>query len=41
MEILEELTIAREITGRGRDRLFAYEAYHAILDEGTDEPFLR
>ncbi len=33
---LERLGIAREITGRQRDRLWSYEAYMTILDEGTE-----
>jgi hypothetical protein len=32
---LSELGIAREITGRRRNRLFAYDGYLAILGEGT------
>jgi len=28
--------IVREITGRKRNRIFAYERYLAILREGTD-----
>ena len=33
---LAELGIAREITGRSRGRLFAYDAYIDILNEGAD-----
>jgi Fic family protein len=33
---LAELGIVREITGRKRDRLFAYEAYLQLLSEGTE-----
>ena len=36
MELLVELGIAREITGRHRDRLFVYDQYIAILNEGTE-----
>ena len=36
MEALVELGIAREVTGRRRGRLFAYDAYLAILNEGTE-----
>ena len=36
LEILVELGIAREITGGQRNRLFAYDAYLAILSEGTE-----
>ena len=36
MRILVEHGIAREITGRKRDRLFAYDRYLAILNEGTE-----
>jgi Fic family protein len=36
IETLVELGIAREITGGGRNRLFAYDAYLAILSEGTE-----
>jgi len=36
MNILEELSIAREITGKKRNRIFAYDRYLAILSEGTE-----
>lgn len=36
MRVLERLGIARELTGRKRDRLFGYEEYLAILGEGTE-----
>ena len=36
MGILEELGIAREITGKKRNRVFAYYRYLAILSEGTE-----
>lgn len=36
MGVLEDLGIAREITGRNRNRLYAYREVLAILDEGTE-----
>jgi Fic family protein len=36
IEALERLGIVREITGRSRDRVFAYDAYLAILNEGAE-----
>ena len=36
LETLAELGIAREITGGRRNRLFAYDAYLAILSEGAE-----
>jgi len=36
IETLVELGIAREVTGARRNRLFAYDAYLAILSEGTE-----
>ena len=36
VEALERLGIVREITGRKRERVFAYHAYLAILNEGTE-----
>lgn len=36
VESLIALGIAREITGRKRDRVFAYDEYLAILNEGTE-----
>ena len=42
MQTLVELGIAREVTGRRRNRLFAYDAYLTILREGTEPlPFAR
>ena len=35
MKLLEGLEIARELTGKRRNRLFGYESYLAILGEGT------
>jgi Fic family protein len=37
-ELLAELGIARELTGRRRNRLFVYDRYLAILNEGTGAP---
>ena len=37
MGLLAELGIAREITGRRRNRLFVYDRYLSILNEGTEE----
>ena len=36
MSLLVELGIAREITGRRRNRLFAYRRYLSLLSEGTE-----
>jgi Fic family protein len=36
MELLVELGIAREITGRARNRLFSYDAYLTELNQGTE-----
>ncbi len=36
MEFLVRLGIAREITGRRRNRLYVYDRYLAILNEGTE-----
>ncbi|MCO5121614.1 MAG: Fic family protein [Burkholderiaceae bacterium] len=36
VQALEGLGIVREITGRRRDRVFAYDAYLAILNEGAE-----
>jgi Fic family protein len=38
MEALVSLGIAREITGKRRNRVFAYDRYIAILSEGTERP---
>ena len=38
MERLANHGIAREITGKCRDRLFVYDRYLAILNEGTESP---
>ncbi len=36
LERLRELHIVREVTGRQRNRIFAYDEYLAILTEGTE-----
>lgn len=36
MDLLAKLGIAREITGKERNRVFVYERYLAILNEGTE-----
>lgn len=36
MESLVRLGIAREITGRRRYRLYVYDRYLSILNEGTE-----
>jgi Fic family protein len=36
MDLLMEMQIARELTGRRRNRLFVYDRYLAILNEGTE-----
>jgi len=33
-----ELGIARELAGKRRDRLFAYDRYVEILNEGMERP---
>jgi len=38
MDLLVELGIARELTGKRRNRLFVYDRYLAILNEGTEQP---
>jgi len=37
IERLEALGIAREVTGKRRDRVYAYEKHLKVLDEGTGE----
>jgi hypothetical protein len=36
MRVLTDLGIAKELTGRKRDRVFAYDRYLAALQEGTE-----
>ncbi|MGH7486094.1 MAG: Fic family protein [bacterium] len=38
MDGLVSLGIAREVTGKRRDRIFAYDRYLSILSEGTERP---
>lgn len=40
IESLESIGIVREITGKQRDRIYVYDKYVKILDEGT-EPYAR
>jgi Fic family protein len=36
LESLAKLKVAKEVTGKRRDRLFAYPRYLEILSEGTE-----
>ena len=36
MDLLVPLGIARELTGKARNRVFAYDRYLAILNEGAE-----
>jgi cell filamentation protein, protein adenylyltransferase len=36
MAVLSELGIARELTGKKRNRVFVYDRYLALLSEGTE-----
>ena len=36
MDLLSELAIARELTGKRRNRLFIYDRYLSVLSEGTE-----
>lgn len=38
MELLQGLGIALELTGKRRNRIFAYERYLGVLNEGTEPP---
>lgn len=38
MDVLIKLGIARELTGKRRNRLYVYDRYLAILNEGTERP---
>jgi Fic family protein len=38
MDLLVESGIARELTGKRRNRLFVYDPYLGILNEGTERP---
>ncbi len=35
MQVLMDLGIAREVTGKQRNRVFAYDRFLAVLNEGT------
>ena len=37
MKLLVKRGIAREITGKRRNRLFVYDQYLSILNEGTEK----
>ena len=36
MQLLVELDIAREVTGGRRNRLYVYDRYVSVLNEGTE-----
>jgi hypothetical protein len=36
MDLLVKLELARELTGKRRNRLFVYDRYLAVLNEGTE-----
>ena len=38
MELLVQMNIAREHTGKRRNRLFVYDRYLGVLNEGTERP---
>jgi DNA-binding transcriptional regulator GbsR (MarR family) len=38
MKLLADLGIAREATGKRRNRVFAYDSYLTVLNEGTENP---
>jgi hypothetical protein len=38
MELLVGSGMARELTGKRRNRLFVYDRYLAMLNEGTETP---
>ena len=38
MKLLEAAGIVRELTGKQRGRIFGYDRYLTILNEGTDSP---
>ena len=38
MDLLVQMSIARELTGKRRNRLFVYDRYLAMLNEGTAAP---
>ena len=38
MALLEDVGVAKELTGKKRNRVFGYSQYLAILAEGTETP---
>lgn len=38
IQTLQKLGIVKEVTGRGRDRVYTYSEYLAVLNEGTEIP---
>jgi Fic family protein len=38
MDLLTQLKITRELTGKRRNRLFVYDKYLGVLNEGTERP---
>jgi len=36
VDVLVELGVARELTGKKRNRVFVYDRYLALLGEGTE-----
>ena len=38
MDLLVELAVARELTGKRRNRLFVYHGYLTVMNEGTEAP---
>jgi len=38
MDLLVKLKVVRELTGKRRNRLFAYDRYLEVLNEGTEPP---
>ncbi len=38
MDLLAGMKIARELTGKRRNRLFVYDRYLSVLNEGTERP---
>ena len=38
IQVLEQIGVVRELTGKKRNRLFGYDQYLAILGEGTELP---
>lgn len=41
MMLLVEMGVARELTGKRRNRLFVYDRYLSVLNEGAESPGLR